>query len=139
MSEQLATITLRCSRLALTSESVSLVNYTDKTDLVRRCIVLETLVNGRCIDVRLTAALVCFFFTEKWPRSAALSFPTRSLGHCDLEKQIVGSHRGRQQSLGEGVVRAERHRDEFLELVIALRIDGGFQFRSQALDHVLAC
>lgn len=70
--------------LTLTPEPVSLVNHTNKSNLVCGCIVLDASEDCWPIDVCLMAVTGRVFFSEKGPRSAALSFATCSLGDCDF-------------------------------------------------------
>jgi hypothetical protein len=56
------------------------------------------------------------------------TFAASPLWHRHLEEQVVGRDCRGKQTLGEGVIWPERHRQELLELVIILAVARGFRF-----------
>lgn len=106
---------------------MGLVDDAFERDFVVGCIVLQAPEDSGGICVGFTGervwslsrcmTLAKFLFGQKWLCRASLALAARSLRHCHFQEQVVGRDCGRQQALGEGVVWAERHRDELFELV----------------------
>lgn len=116
---------------------MSFIYHSGKSNLVRRGIVLQAPVYGWCIHIRLvgqsgairqaSATTGDFIFSKEGPCGSTLSFASCPFWHRDLDEKVVRPHRRGQQTLGKGVVWAQRDRDEFLELVVTLGVGRGFQ------------
>ena len=112
-----------------------LVDQTSHGDGVFAKIVLQSAKDARCRDVGvlLVDAMMVMVISHKRSRRAPFPLAPRSPRNGHLEEKVIGGHGGGKDTLGKGVVRPQRGRDELWKFVVTFSVFGRFELRPQAL------